>query len=377
MSDFQIDNITRRRLLQLGGVSLLSAFMAACARATEVAPATVQPFGSSPASAAPTNAAPAPTQTLTGVNAGKGAAPITPSNSGQVMITPNADFYTVAYQTERPAVPSDWKLTVTGTVDTPLTLTLDDIKQFPATEVMRTFECISNPAGGTLISNANWKAMKLSDLLNRAGVKPTTTELVFEAFDGYHTSIPLTLALDDNSFLAYEMNGVPLPVEHGQPLRCMWPGRYGMKQPKWLTKITAITDHHTGYWEGQGWSNEALILPNSRIDVPAEGSTVATPTFDMQGIGFSGASGIAKIEVSTDNGTTWQESSLVRGPTPFVWTNWSWNGQAPPAGSVSLMARVTTNDGVTQEMGQVSLLGGTFPNGTSAIAPVVVNFKKA
>jgi hypothetical protein len=254
-------------------------------------------------------------------------------------------------------------------------LTLDDIKAMPVVEEMRTFECISNPAGGPLISNAVWKGIKMKDLLGRVGVKPSTIEIKLESFDGYSTAIPLDLAMHDHALLAYEMNGEPLPIEHGKPLRCLWPGHYGMKQPKWLTTITAITDKYLGYWEQQGWSDEARILPSSRIDAPADNGTVNGPSFEMKGIGLSGEEGIAKIEVSWDDAKTWHDATLVRGPTPYVWTNWSWSGATPPPGEVTLLARVTDNAGRVQTREGVSLLGDTFPNGTPAMHAVVVNVK--
>lgn len=360
MQDLIARKTTRRRVLQFAGWGALGVVFSACARAL-----------------APT-AAPAPTVTpaLEGVGAGKGAPVETPVASDQVMVTANANFYTVAYRDERPALPNDWQLSIGGNVTKPLTLTLADLKQMPAVEEMRTLECISNPAGGPLISNALWKGVKMEDLLERVGVKPDTMEIKLESFDGYHTSIPLDLALHAQSLLAYEMNGEPPPLEHGKPLRCLWPGRYGMKQPKWLTKITALAEKYRGYWEQQGWSNEARIKPNSRIDVPAELEKIQTARFEIKGIGFAGEEGIAKIEVSYDDGGTWHAAKLARGPTPYVWTNWAWNGDTPPDGQYTLLARVTDNAGRTQTREAISLLGGTFPDGTAAMAPVVITVKK-
>jgi DMSO/TMAO reductase YedYZ molybdopterin-dependent catalytic subunit len=360
--------ITRRRLIQLSGIAALTAFAAACAPKSEGTPAPTE-------APVPTGAAGGDTSPLPGVGTGKGGGKITPTGNGQVAITPNSDFYTVAYNMERPAVPDQWTLTVAGLVKTPLTMTLDDIKKFQVVEEMRTFECISNPVGGTLIGNAVWKAVHFADVLEKAGVEPSARELKLEAFDGYSTGVPLELGLNPKSLLAFEMNGEPLPVEHGFPLRVIWPGRYGMKQPKWLQRITAIDSHYTGYWEGQGWSNDALVLPNSRIDSPGDGDVVKAEGLQIHGVAFAdGNDGVATIEVSYDNGKTWQQTTLVRGPNPFVWTNWEWQGTVP-AGSVVLLARVTTNAGKTQQKDSVSLLGGTFPNGTSGIHQVVVNVK--
>ena len=373
MQDLLTRRITRRRLMQLGGITFLSIVVEACARAVGSS-AVSQPVVAGAATST-IEPSPVPAPTLAGVNTGNGAPPITPAQAGQVMITPNADFYTVAYNSESPEYPSDWKLSVGGNVDKPTTLTLDDIKGMPVVEEMRTFECISNPAGGPLISNAMWKGIKMKDILDRVGVKANTLEIKLESFDGYSTAIPLDLAMHDHSLLAYEMNGEPLPIQHGKPLRCLWPGHYGMKQPKWLTTITAITDKYLGYWEQQGWSDQALILPSSRVDVPADNGTVNGPSFEMKGIGFSGEEGIAKIEVSWDDGKTWNDATLVRGPTPYVWTSWDMAGANPPAGEATLLARVTDNAGRVQTREGVSLLGDTFPNGTPAMHAVIVNVK--
>ncbi len=382
MSNYSNRSLSRRRLLQLAGLGAFAIVVEACARATAPLAGNGNSAVATPipgATALPATAAPSPaaTQALQGVNSGTGAPVQTPSQPGQVLVTSNADFYTVYYRDDSPSMPGDWKLQVGGNVSKPLSLTLGDLQAMPAIEEMRTLECISNPAGGTLISNAVWKGVRTKDLLDRAGIKPNTIEIKLEAYDGYSTAIPLDVAYDEHSFLAYEMNGQPLPIEHGKPLRCLWPGHYGMKQPKWLTTITAITDKYLGFWEQQGWSDEALINPTSRIDVPAENATISTPTFQAQGIGFSGASGIAKIELSLDNGQTWQNVDLVRGPTPYVWTNWSWSGPTPANGDLTLLARVTDNAGHTMVREHPSLFGSTFPNGSAEMHQVDATVKKS
>ncbi len=363
MSDTKFQ-MTRRRALQLTGVAALSAFAAACARATDSV--TGQPSTAAPVAA---------DTPLPGVGAGKGGVVATPAASDAVMITPNDDFYITSFAELQPKRPDDWKLTITGLVQNTVALSLDDIKQFNPFDEMRTFECISNPVGGTLIGNAVWKVVSLPDVLAKANVMPSAKLLKIEAFDGYVTSVPVEWAMNPKSLLAFEMNGEPLPVEHGYPLRVMFPGHYGMKQPKWIQKITAIDGSFAGYWESQGWSNTAEVLPNSQITSPEDGDTVQARGLQIRGVGFAnGDDGIAKIEASFDGGKTWQETTLVRGPNPYVWTNWSWQGDVP-VGADTLMARVTTNSGKTQAQSTVSLLGGTFPDGTSAIHQIVVSAK--
>lgn len=280
-----------------------------------------------------------------------------------VPITPTSEFYEVKYSTIPRVDVEAWALEIVGEVERPLRLTYADLLAMPAVIEMRTLECISNPVGGGLIGNALWKGVRMADLLERAGARPTAREVVLYAADGYHTSIPLSLAQDPHSLLAYMMNGEVLPPEHGFPLRALWPGRYGMKQPKWITRIELIRGEHTGYWEGQGWSKEAIIKPNSRIDHPRPGMIPAGPV-EIHGIAFSGPVGIARVEVSVDDGRTWQEATLTRGPTPYVWTVWRYRWERPPAGEAVIRARVVQNDGYVQPRGRGRLLGGTFPDGT-------------
>lgn len=272
-------------------------------------------------------------------------------------------------------MPEEWQLTIEGNVEHPMTLTRDDILQLPAVVEMRTLCCISNPAGGPLIGNAIWKGVRLRDVLERAGVKPDTLEIYFTALDGYDTSIPLALAQHEHSLLVYEMNGEPLPLAHGRPLRCLFPGRYGMKQPKWLQKITATTKPRKGYWEAQGWTNDAFIKPFSRIDAPDELATIETSTLSIQGVGFSNDSGIKKLDISPDDGATWLEADLTRAPAPYVWTRFEWNGAAPPDGEHVLLARTTDNDGNQQVREQGSMFGSTFPDGTAAMHQVPIRVK--
>jgi DMSO/TMAO reductase YedYZ molybdopterin-dependent catalytic subunit len=353
--------LSRRGMLRLAALSAVGAFVAACQRAVE--PIT----GANAPAAAPTK----------DINSKSAPTPGAAATSDSVPITPNSDFYTVWYESGNvPAVPSNWKLTITGQVDKEISFTIDDLKALPAVTEMRTLECISNPVGGDLISNAIWKGVRLKDLLGQAGVKQGAKSLKLESFDGYSTGIPLDLGMHDHALLVYEMNGEPLPGEHGAPLRCLWPGRYGMKQPKWIQTITVLNTDFAGYWEKQGWSSDAFILPNSRIDSPPDLAVITAPTFALSGVAYSGEDGIAKIEISWDDSNQWQPADLTRGPSAYTWTLWKWTGQSLLAGRHQMYARVTDNRGRMQTKGQAfNLLGGTFPNGTSDMHSIVLDFK--
>ena len=183
--------------------------------------------------------------------------------------------------------------------------------------------------------------------------------------------------MDDHALLVYEMNAEPLPAIHGAPLRCLWPGRYGMKQPKWIQTITAIPDEYLGYWEKQGWSNEAVIQPNSRIDSPTDLTPVTTPTFSVSGIAYTNDSGLKRVEIGWDDAREWQPASLTQGPSPLVWTQWKWTGPALSPGRHTIYARATDGNGSTQTWAQtLNLLSGTFPNGTADMHSIVLEFKQ-
>jgi DMSO/TMAO reductase YedYZ molybdopterin-dependent catalytic subunit len=381
---------TRRDVLRLGFGGSVVTLLAACAKKSG---ATVPPALSSvvdgptppqtptpsfgPTSPTPSGTAvppdtPAPTATRTptvapSVEPSPEPRPTYPpfEYESDVTITPIDDFYKVTYHPQPPPTisDSDFRLRIFGAVEDELNLSLDDLHAMPVVEDMRTLECIGNPVGGKLIGNAVWRGVPTAHLLELAGVLPRARELKFECADGYHTSISVQLAMDPHSFLAYWMNGVPLPPKHGYPLRALWPGRYGQKQPKWITGIDLVTEPHLGHWERQGWSNEAIIVPNSRIDDPKKTDVVQLPVF-ISGIAFANTSGVEKLEVSTDNGATWHDAELTPGPSPRVWTEWRHQWQQSDPGSYVIRARVTDGEGRRQHFWNSRLLGGIKPNGT-------------
>ncbi len=296
--------------------------------------------------------------------------------SRAVPITSTQDFFSLSYGNDPFKIPNDWKLTITGLVDQPLALALDDLKAMPAVIEMRTLACISNPVGGDLMANAVWKGVRLKDLLARAGVQPSAQHIKLQAFDGFDTGIPLDLGQHENSLLVYEMNGEPLPIEHGAPLRCLWAGRFGMKQPKWIQTITLVDSLYRGFWEKQRWSHDAFLLPTSRIDAPLDNAIVTTSTITLSGIAFSGEDGIAQIEIVWDDRNDWQMTKLTRGPSPLAWTTWEWTGPAPMPGKHKVSVRVTTNAGTAQTRSdKPTMFGDTFPNGSNKIHSIVLEFR--
>jgi DMSO/TMAO reductase YedYZ molybdopterin-dependent catalytic subunit len=221
---------------------------------------------------------------------------------------------------------------VDGLVKMPQKFALTDLKtNFKPVDLELTMCCISNPIGGDLIGNAIWTGLKFKDLMDKVGVQPGAKWVTWEAQDGFYESIALRDALEQDVMLAYTMNGEALNFKHGFPLRVLIPGRFGMKQPRWLTKITFTSEEKPGYWANRGWSKTAFIAPLSRIDFPTRG-LVFKPgeVVKARGIAAAGDKAITKVEVSTNGGDTWLEAQLQPKRSKWAWTQWTldWTAEA-------------------------------------------------
>jgi DMSO/TMAO reductase YedYZ molybdopterin-dependent catalytic subunit len=288
-------------------------------------------------------------------------------------ITPIDELYRQTYSPQIPDIDiTDWSLAVEGEAASPLQLSWQDLQAFDAVERMHTLECIGNPIGGRLIGNVNWRGVPLRAVLERAAPSTSATHLVMSSADEYFTCVPLELAADERSLLAFEANGDALPRAHGHPVRVLLPGVYGQKQPKWVISLRLADRYVQGTWEKDGWSDTAAIQINSRIEhPPANGSLPAGEPVVISGVAFSDLSGVARVEISTDGGETWNEATLYPGPEPTVWTIWDWDWPAATPGNHVVQARSTDGNGkIQQPAGRV--LGGVFPDGTSGIHEIVV-----
>jgi len=259
-------------------------------------------------------------------------------------VTPNREFYTVSKNFFDPDVDARrWRLEVSGLVERPLRLSLDELRALPSYSRPHTFECISNPVGGDLIGNAVWKGVRFRDLLERARPRPQARKVVFRCADGYHTAVPLEDLMDPESFLAYEMNGEPLPKAHGFPARAVIPGLFGMKNPKWVTRIELTDGDHLGYWESRGWSDEAVVKTMSKFTTPVEGGAVAAGTVEVGGVAYAGDRGISAVEVSFDDGRTWRRAQVKPAMGKHTWVLWATLWDARPGRYV---LKVRARDGV-------------------------------
>lgn len=237
-----------------------------------------------------------------------------------------------------------YKLEIGGLVDHPVSFGLDEIKALPGTELVNTLTCISNEVGGPLIGSAKWRGVPLKTLLEKAGVKPEAKFLVWEAADRYTESIPVA-EVPPEAMLAYAVEnpatGKPEDLEpkHGYPTRLLLPGRYGMKQPKWLTKITLSATEAPGYWAQRGWSRDAVIRTMSRIDTPKHRAQLkAGEETLVAGVTYAGGRALERVEISTDGGKTWQKAELKAPKSKYAWQLWAFPWK-PAAGSYDLLVR--------------------------------------
>lgn len=213
--------------------------------------------------------------------------------------------------------------------------------------------CISNGIGAGLISNANWTGVQLRTLLEAAGPLPAARKVKLHGVDNYTDTITLEKALDPATLIAFAMNGEPLPQRHGFPARVVVPGYFGEKHVKWITRIELADESAAGFYEKQGWGPDFKVPIRSRIDQPYSeqwfslGQLSGEPAV-AKGIAFGGDRGVSRVEVSADDGATWQEARLDYPGTLLTWALWSYEWRPPAEGDHMLVARATNRDGVLQ-----------------------------
>ena len=271
-------------------------------------------------------------------------------------ITPNESFYCVTKNIVDPRVNVNlWHLEVTGLVQNSATYRFQDLQGFTAVEQETTLMCISNGLDAGLISNAVWKGVPLHDLLDPAVPVSNAARVRLWGVDNYSDTIPLEKAMDATTLVAYEMNGAPLPHRHGYPARVVVPGYFGEKHVKWLTRIEVAPAEAKGFYETQGWGPDFIVPTRSRIDVPDHESSfflskLAGP-IEVKGIAFGGDRGISRVELSFDDGKTWDEASIYYAGSDLAWSLWkASNGWTPKQpGDYTLVVRATDGEGDVQE----------------------------
>jgi DMSO/TMAO reductase YedYZ molybdopterin-dependent catalytic subunit len=283
------------------------------------------------------------------------------------LVTARADHYAVEIDLEPPVVADQgWQLLVHGAVALPLALSLGDLRDLFTVERLITMSCISNTIGGALVGNSLWTGISLADLLTRTAPIPGARTLMARGADGYFATLPLDAARLPDALVAIAMDGALLPREHGFPARLLVPGRYGFKSVKWLEELEVLTTSPLGYWEERGWDAAGFIRTESRFDVPMDHGEVRSP-FIAAGVAWAGTRRIACVEVSTDDGRSWQAAELEAMVDALSWRRWTTTLSLPP-GVHPLTVRAADGAGRLQD----AMYRPPHPSGTSGYHRVVV-----
>jgi len=288
--------------------------------------------------------------------------------------TDNNDFYRVDTRLETPVISSeDWTLTIDGDVERTVTLGFDDLLAMPMLERDITLTCVSNSVGGPYVGGARWLGVRLTDVLDLAGVGDEADQILSTDFDGMTISTPLALATDGrDAMICVGMNGEPLPREHGFPARMVVPGLYGfISATKWLTRLTLTTyAAQDAYWTERGWATAAPIKISARIDTPKALAELDAGDVLVGGVAWAQErGGVAKVQVRIDGGA-WQDAHL--GPTggDDYWRQWFYRWSAS-SGSHRIAARAVSGDGEVQP----AVRAEPFPDGASGLHELIVDVR--
>ena len=266
------------------------------------------------------------------------------------LITPNRDFYRIDTALVVPTVdPAEWRLRIHGMVEREVTLTWDELLALPLVERAVTLSCVSNPVGGDLVGNAVWLGYPIRELLARAAPRSDADMVLSTSADGFTAGTPLEALTDDrDALLAIGMNGEPLPLAHGFPVRMVVPGLYGyVSATKWVTELEVTRfDRSRAYWTDRGWSAEGPIKLQSRIDVPRGGGGVDAGDAVIAGVAWQPGSGVSGVEVQVDDGP-WERAELAPALSDDTWVQWRmpWRAQS---GDHRIRCRAIAADGTPQ-----------------------------
>jgi sulfane dehydrogenase subunit SoxC len=323
-------------------------------------------------------------------------------------VTPPGLHYLLTHYDMPVLDPAEYRLLVDGLVGTPLTLDLEAIRRRPTTSLLVTMECagngrarlsprpVSQPWLVDAVGTARWTGTPLAPILREAGLRDEATEVVFTGADhgiergveqDYQRSLSVADCQREEVLLAYQMNGAPLPVQHGHPVRLVVPGWYGMAHVKWLTRITAIAEPFDGYqmhsYRLRQQPDEhgtpvtrieprALLVPPGFPDFMSRTRVLRPGRTLVEGRAWSGWAPVTAVEVSVDGGTSWVPADLEQSPDRWSWARWTWSWQAT-VGSYQLSARAHDASGRSQPLTQPWNRGGFTDNQVQVVPVVVVN----
>lgn len=283
------------------------------------------------------------------------------------LFTPAGRFYVTDVTFPPPRVDvATWRLDVSGLVDHRVRLSFEELLAMDAVELDATLVCVHNPVGGHRIGTARWQGVPLAAILRRAGMAEGADHILARSVDGFSGGHPRSLV--DRALVVYGMNGEPLPLAHGGPVRLIVPGVYGYDaNVKWLERLE-VTRFETArdYWERKGWPRVvAAVRTQSRIDVPRHGSVAHAGRQVVAGVAWSPPRGVTKVELRIDDGP-WRSCELGAELAPTAWRQWRSEWEAA-SGHHTLQVRAWSPDGV-QDDGEAA----PFPRGAAGHHRVVI-----
>jgi DMSO/TMAO reductase YedYZ molybdopterin-dependent catalytic subunit len=321
-----------------------------------------------------------------------------PLEALQYDVTPAGLHYLLIHYDIPVVDPVTWRLMVAGGA-TELRLSLGDLRARPAQTLAVTMECAGNGRAALAprplsqpwlleaVGNAEWTGTPLRGLLEEAGLREDAIEVLFTGLDRgveggetqlYQRSLPLAEAMRDEVLLVYEMNGAPLPPQHGFPLRLVVPGWYGMTNVKWLERIELLDAPFAGYQQARGYRlrqapddpgepvsrmvPRSLMVPPGIPDFATRARTLEHGPATITGRAWSGLAPIARVEVSVDGGETWSDARLGEQLSRWSWRSWEWDWDPPAPGRYELCSRATDSEGNTQPLTAPWSLGGYANN---------------
>ncbi len=355
-------DVSRRGFLTVMGVTAAGAVVATlAAQAMRAATSAANVVRDAIALPAPAVAAPAmPEGAELSI---RGLAPV---------ITPNDTFYRIDTALQVPIIDAEkWSLKITGLVEREVELTYRELLDLPLIETIATLSCVSNEVGGNLIGNAVWLGYPIRDLLAKAGPLGAADMVLSTSHDGFTASTPLDVLVDEgrDAILAVAMNGEPLPLAHGFPVRMVVPGLYGyVSATKWVTELKVTTfEDDLAYWTVRGWSDRGPVKTASRIDVPRNGASLEAGTIAVAGLAWSPHTGIEGVEVRVDGGS-WTPARLADPISDDTWRQWVYEWAAT-SGNHTIEVRATDASDFTQSGIPVSVV----PNGAEGWHTITVN----
>jgi DMSO/TMAO reductase YedYZ molybdopterin-dependent catalytic subunit len=288
------------------------------------------------------------------------------------LITPADRFFVRDHFVEPEPNAQDWRLTIEGQVEQPLTLSYEELLKYPARAEVVTIECTGNPVGGKMVSTGTWGGVPLQTLLQQAKVKSGAKEIILEGVDEgvvgesekpvkFSRSIPLSKALDPATLLAMTLNSEKLPSSLGFPLRAVIPGWYGANWVKWLKRIVVTNEPFEGFFNTRRYifmrkgQNGLEVTPayemrvKSEIAHPLNGSLILHKPYIISGTAWSGNSQGITVEVTVDGGEHWSPAELDN-EAPYAWRLWKYQWQDAKRGTCVIGSRATDSQGRSQPL---------------------------